>query len=428
MKRKLHLILRFSAGGTVRNRLYRCLFMLIILILPALGGCEKSRSGQEKLIILQSKVEIHDSFQKLLKQYEKETGVETVLRTFSGEAYTSNLNSTITNEEGPVIFSTGGYVNTWQYGEYLEELSDEEWADRIIDAEYLMPVTKESKIYGYPFNVEAFGILYNADLLREAGINADEIRTLSQFKACLKTLSRICDNPISLGFGETWIPGLHVTNIAFGHVKEPLQLMEKLSDGKRSLLQTAQFRDMVDVLDVLKDSTTEEIVITDYNRQITDFANGNCAMILNGSWAYSAVKNLNPDLNIDIMGLPYNDEDSELNQQFPKGITTFWCINAHASSGQKEAAKRFLDWLTFSPQGKDYILEQEQFVSPFYKTASEENPISGKIAAKEGLPFLYMNYPPGIGMKDWGASIQRYMAGAISEEKLLTELNASWTR
>lgn len=405
-------------------RILLCLGLAVLLF----AGCKKENSKERKLIILQSKVEIHDSFQALLQEYEKETGIETVLRTYSGDAYTNSLNSTITNEGGPVIFSTGGYVNTLQYKEFLENQSSAAWVQHVIDEDYLTPVKEDGKVYGYPFNVEAFGILYNADLLEEAGVHADEIKTLQQFDDCLQKLSEICENPISLGFGETWIPGLHITNMAFGHLSAPEQFMEDLSEQKITLTDTKTFLDMVKVLDVLKKNTTEEIVTTDYIRQITSFANGKCAMILNGSWAYSAVKNLNPDLNIHMMGLPFNEQNDIQNQQFPKGITTFLCINNRATDKQKELAQDFLDWLTFSPKGKRYIMETEEFVSPFYRTALKGNPVSSAVAKQEGLPFVYMNYPPGIGMKDWGASIQKYMDEKITKEELLHELETAWTR
>ena len=115
-----------------------------------------------EISLLNSKPEITDALEAAAEQYAKETGVSiTVYETdapgdYMTEAYASG---------DPTTMALVDYANVKDFSaEYLLDMSAEEW---VKDGGEASGAYFDGKLYGFPFAVEARGIIYNKTVLDE---------------------------------------------------------------------------------------------------------------------------------------------------------------------------------------------------------------------------------------------------------------------
>ena len=97
------------------------------------GGDEKSDggSGAGKITIFQQKTEIYDQLKDMAKVYEEETGVEVEVWQISGDDYYQNLKTYMSSESGPTVFSLSSSTEIEEMSDYLEDIGDLEFLDKI---------------------------------------------------------------------------------------------------------------------------------------------------------------------------------------------------------------------------------------------------------------------------------------------------------
>ncbi len=110
----------------------------------------------------------------------------------------------------------------------LEDLSSEPWASQALEG-VLSGVTVDGGVYGLPYNIEGYGLAYNKAIFEDAGIDASTIKDYASLDAALATLQTKIDNgdlkrkisiirsTIEYAASETWVTGLHSSNIALAN-------------------------------------------------------------------------------------------------------------------------------------------------------------------------------------------------------------------
>lgn len=78
--------------------------------------------------------------------------------------------------------------------DYVEDLSDQEWLKNTVDGS-LDDVTLDGKVYGIPVSVEGYGLVYNKEIFKDAGIDAS---TLTSYDAIDKAFADL-QNQIDSG-------------------------------------------------------------------------------------------------------------------------------------------------------------------------------------------------------------------------------------
>ena len=165
----------------------------MIATMAACGNAGDSKDSasedQVTIDIFQFKVEFKDQFEALAEQYEKanpdvKINIETV---GGGSDYGAALKSKFSSGNEPTIYNVGGPEDVEIWKDKLADLSDTKAADAALDGT-LAGVTTDDGIYGLPYNVEGYGVLYNKAIFEKAGIDAAEIKTLDDLEAAAKTL------------------------------------------------------------------------------------------------------------------------------------------------------------------------------------------------------------------------------------------------
>lgn len=98
-----------------------------------------------------------------------------------------------TDHEGEIKtrLASGNIPDIWmkhgwsvgRYGDFLLPLEDEAWAADLNPALEPVMVSDEGHLYAFPIDLDIAGILYNADVLAEAGVAPEDIKTWDDFMA-----------------------------------------------------------------------------------------------------------------------------------------------------------------------------------------------------------------------------------------------------
>ncbi|WP_409345318.1 ABC transporter substrate-binding protein [Paenibacillus sp. MBLB4367] len=397
------------------------------------AGGESAKPADKQNVTIkmfQFKVEIADQLQKLVTEYEKQTGVKIQVETVGGGAdYGAALKAKFNSGDKPDIFNNGGNADLDLWAEHLEDLTDQPWVKDMVNGAK-DPMTKEGKLYGMPLNLEGYGYVYNKDLFAQAGIT-ELPKTLSQLEEAAKKLQAKGITPFENGYGEWWVLGNHFVNLPFAQQANPDKFISDLNSGAAKITGNPAFENWVKLFDLTVKYGNKNPLQTDYNTQVTDFATGKAAMMQQGNWTQVQITKTNPNIKIGFLPMPISDDAAAMDK-LAVGVPNNWVINKN--SAVKDEAKKFLNWMVTSDIGKKYITDEFKFI-PAFKSISADESILGPLAAdiikysKEGktLSWNWFKFPGGeSSSKKFGDAMQGYVGKQKTKEQMLDEFQKTW--
>lgn len=400
-----------------------------------------SSSKKVTVNIFQFKVETKSALEKAVKDYESSHSNVTInVQTVGGgQDYGAALKTKFASGDEPTIYNIGGPQDVEDWKAKLEDLSDQPWVSKAYDGT-LDPVKSGSKIYGLPFDMEGYGLIYNKTIFKKAGIDPSTIKTYEDLQKAAATLdSKKKDLGLEAVFGtagkETWVAGLHDSTVPLA-----LELKDELTAYKAKTINFTYADGFKKLLDLQNkyaykpDGTNKSINSVDYSTQVEKlFSLSKVAMIEQGNWIYSTVLGINKDVadNMGLLPLPIDGDKSDC---VPVGVPMYWAVNSKKDADTKKAAKDFLNWLYTSDKGKNAIINDFKFIPALkgYDAANLQpaDPISKEITkyskAGKTLSWVFNAYPTGWGQNKLGADIQKYTSGDLSWDQLVKNAKDSW--
>ncbi|PFA99858.1 ABC transporter substrate-binding protein [Priestia megaterium] len=381
--------------------------------------------------IFQTKVEIADQLKNLTDQYTKEHpnitfNIESV---GGGEDSASALKAKFASGNPPDLFTNEGNKEAEIWKSKLEDLSDQPWVKDAYDYA-LEPMKVNGKIYGQPTNLEGYGFIYNKELFVKAGIKKLP-KTFSELEGAARKLKTAGITPFSNGYGEWWILGQHGINIPFSYQEDSNDFINELYKGKTKIEGNEAFKKYLELLDLTLKYGNNNPLTTDYNTQVTKFANGEAAMIQQGNWIQPMLDKIKPNMKLGILPIPLSD-DEVLTDKLAVGVPTSWVIYNKAPEADKKAAKEFLTWMVTSKIGKRALVKDFKYI-PAFKTIEPKGigPLGNEVLkySKKGKTFSWkwIDFPDGV-KQEFGVDLQEYIAGQKSKEDVLKTLDVSWDK
>jgi raffinose/stachyose/melibiose transport system substrate-binding protein len=421
----------------------------VAIMTGMLAGCGNTTktgtpevAAKEAVIdIFQFKVEAKDALEKATKEYmalnkNVKINVQTV---GGGEDYGAALKSKFASGQEPTIYNIGGTQDALDWKAKLQDLSKEPWVSQAFPGT-LDAVKMEGKLYGMPFNQEGYGLIYNKDIFTKAGIDASKIKTYADLEAAAGTLNSKkkdlkLESVFALPGKETWVTGLHLSNVAFAN--EFPTVVDAFNAKETTFNQNKPLKKLLDLqikYAYKPDGSNKSINSVDYSTQVEKmFSMGKVAMIQQGNWAFGSIDGIDKDLSKNIGMLPMPLEGVK-EGCIPVGVPMYWAINSSKDDGAKKAAADFLNWLYTSDKGKEMIIKDFKFI-PAFKGFEGENLQPSDSLGKEVLrysnegntmPWVFMGYPTGWGMDKLGTDIQKYIAGDITWDKMVENAKKTW--
>ena len=276
----------------------------IILVTCALLAATSSmfaaknpKKGQVRY--LNFKPEVASIYQELAAAYEKETGVKVIVETAANNAYESTLTSKMATKQAPTLFQINGPRGYANWKNYCAELSNTELYKHLTDKS--LAVTSGGKVYGIPYVVEGYGIIYNSAItdkyfaLPNKATKYKSMDEVNNFAA----LKEVCDDmqankealgikgvfaSTSLKAGEDWRWQTHLANL-FVYYEFKNNNVDLASDAtkKISFQYDKEFKNIFDLY--LNDSVipAKNVGVKTVDNSMAEFALEECAMVQNGN-------------------------------------------------------------------------------------------------------------------------------------------------
>lgn len=419
----------------------------VAIMAGVLAGCGTSKTATpvaNKAVtvdIFQFKVEAKDALEKATKEYmalNKNVTIN-VSTVGGGEDYGAALKSKFASGQEPTIYNIGGTQDALDWKGKLEDLSKEPWVANAYKGT-LDAVKMDGKLYGMPFDQEGYGLIYNKAIFTAAGIDASKIKTYADLETAVTTLdSKKKDLKLDAVFAlpgkETWVTGLHLSNVAFSN--EFPTVVDAFKAKETTFKQSAPLKKLLDLqikYAFKPDGSNKSINSVDYSTQVEkEFSMGKVAIIQQGNWAFGSIDAIDKTLsqNIGILPMPL---DGVKDGSIPVGVPMYWSVNSAKDTETKKAAEDFLNWLYTSDRGKQMIIKDFKFIPALkgYDSADlQPTDALGKDVLKyvnEGktMPWVFMGYPTGWGQEKLGTDIQKYIAGTITWDKVVENAKANW--
>lgn len=429
--------------------LVTCAFLVAT---TSIFAAKKTTKGQVRY--LNFKPEVASIYQELAAAYEKETGVKVIVETAANNAYESTLTSKMATKQAPTLFQINGPRGYANWKNYCAELSNTELYKHLTDKS--LAVTSGGKVYGIPYVVEGYGIIYNSAItdkyfaLPNKATKYKSMDEVNNFAA----LKEVCDDmqankealgikgvfaSTSLKAGEDWRWQTHLANLpVYYEFKNNKVDLASDATKKISFQYDKEFKNIFDLY--LNDSVipAKNVGVKTVDNSMAEFALEECAMVQNGNWAWGQISGVsgNKVKAENVKYLPiYTGVAGEEGQGLCIGTENFYCINKKASKQDQQATADFIYWLYSSKTGKKYVTEKLGFIAPFDTFADNErptDPLAVEISnwmAKPGITSVAWNFTlfPSQTFKDnFGASLLRYAQGAKSWEDVKASVVKDW--
>ena len=199
---------------------------IILIAVFALTSCALKAAAGGEVYYLNFKPEVADLYAKIGEAYQKETGVTLKVVTAASGTYEQTLKSEIAKADAPVLFQINGPRGYANWVDYCADLKDTELYKHLSDK--ILAVTVGDGVYGIPYVVEGYGIIYNNAIMAKYfamdGAKAksmEEINNFAMLKAVVEDMTAKKDqlgikgvfSATSLKPGEDWRWQTHLANV-----------------------------------------------------------------------------------------------------------------------------------------------------------------------------------------------------------------------
>lgn len=436
------------------------------MLLTCLAGCGDSKNGTDtgdnkaakEVYFLNFKPEIADVYKKIAEDYKKEKGVELKVKTAASGTYEQTLKSEMAKSDAPALFQINGPIGYKSWKDYCADLKDTDLYKHLNDKS--LAVTSGDGVYGIPYTVEGYGIIYNKAIIdkycslpdKKANIkSAEDIKDFKTLKTVVEDMQKNKDKlgikgvfaSTSLSTGNAWRWDTHLANV-------PLYYEFKDKAGSGSVIDAGLAAKTIDfkygdnyknIFDLyINNSCTEKGLLGSktVDDSMAEFALGDCAMVQNGNWGWSQVAKVsgNTVQASDIKMLPiYTGTSNDSKQGICVGTENYFAVNSKLSKEKQQAAEDFMNWLFTSDTGRKYVVNDLGFMAPFDTFKDDEkpnDPLSQEVMRWMGdkdvknVNWIFPAFPSEKFKTDFSGSLLEYVQGTKSWDDVTKIVKDSW--
>jgi raffinose/stachyose/melibiose transport system substrate-binding protein len=379
--------------------------------------------------IFNSKMEIQSQMEEMAEKYSEEKGVDVEVYYSSDTVaqhlatkYASNEPYTLSMVDAKDIYSLAA--------DHAVDLSDQDWVKDTTQA-----ISIDGKVYGFPVCVEARGIIYNADAIKNItgeDFDPSTVQTLDDFKALIEKLKAGgIESPTGV-MKEDWSLAGHYLPQVYEEQDDPQAFIDGLHAGTVDLNSDPKFTSLMDTFDVLKDNNYAKDSAISAEREVTEqkLAEGEIAFMFGGNWDWSVINAYDYSENMGMMPVPQNTDDGS-NTKLVGGGSKYFFIDSsdQTSDAQRQAAKDFLNWLVYDEEGQSFVVNDCALV-PAYSNITLEvsDPLGKSVKSYADADKLIPNYNylPDDHYSVLGADFQKYLADEEDRAALAQDVEDYW--
>ncbi|MBE5962901.1 MAG: carbohydrate ABC transporter substrate-binding protein [Lachnospiraceae bacterium] len=435
-------------------RAKKAVALIVTLLMTAslCSGCGSKKATE--IYFLNFKPEIAQVYEDIAKDYEAETGVKVKVVTAASGTYEETLRSEVSKSDPPTIFQINGPVGYQNWKDYCVDLKDTDLYAHLTDKS--LAVTEGDGVYGVPYAVEGYGIIYNQAIMNKyfemGGVvsSMDEIKNFATLKSVVEDMqSKKADLGIdgvfastSMASGEQWRWQTHLANLPLyyefkDNTAYDSTVLAGLAANEINFSYSDNFRNVFDLY--INNSCTDKGMLSGKSvaDSMAEFALGKCAMVQNGNWAWAQINEVSGNVvsedNIKFMPI-YTGVAGEESQGLCVGTENYFAINSKVSEELQKASEDFLYWLFSSEKGKDYVVNQLGFISPFDTFTDKEkpsDPLSKEVLAwmekdTTSVVWTFAAFPSEEFKNQFGDALLEYTQGNQDWDYVVSTVKDAW--
>ncbi|WP_332633320.1 ABC transporter substrate-binding protein [Halalkalibacter flavus] len=398
------------------------------MVLTACGGESTGSGSSSNALSLYSGVSEDaekEAIEEIAVAFTEETGISVDVN-FPGTGYEDQMRVRMASNDLPDLFDTHGWAIN-RYGEYTADLSDMDWVEYFDEAMAPILRDEEGKVYAFPINQAKDGIMYNATLLDEYGIELPT--TFDEWVDAMETVKGKSDGEVT----PLWIPGSNQYTIAqvLDQLSTPLLVTDENNNFEEELLDGSfDWSNYTPLAEFLKGLQEQGLLNTDVltaseAQRIELMAQNKIAFAFAGGAFGPAVTELNPDIQVGTIPVPAYWEGDE-----PSWIggerNTFAVFK---DSEKLDEAKQFIEFLA-QPENAKKLAEAASLPAGITNVETENyyTEFYDKWAHIQIQPYFDRVYLPS-GMWDvYATTGQELLADTLTAEQVSAEMESEYLR
>ena len=363
---------------------------LALAMALSLAACGKKADDNNKgngdeakgsVYYLNFKPEADKAWQDLAKTYTEKTGVEVKVVTAASGQYDTMLTSELDKSAPPTMFQVGNQGAVNSYGDFCYPLDNTDVMKEMTTQDFnLKNANGETVSIGYCY--EAYGIIVNKALLKQAGY---EITDITNFESLKKVADDIHARANELGFDAFSSAGLEGSSSwrFSGHLANMPLFYEFRDDNVTAQPATIKgtyldnFKNVWDLYTTDSATTGAALTTATGDTSEAEFGQGKAVFFQNGSWEYANLVTsddkgfkMNPE---DLAMIPiYCGVEGEEKSGLCCGTENCWAVNKNAKEEDIQATLDFMKWVVTSDEGTKMMAEQFGPI-PFKKAKESAN-------------------------------------------------------
>ncbi len=271
--------------------------------------------------------------------------------TVPADDYEQMLKTKIASDDAPDVFVLDNQSRYQEFSaaERLYDLSSLEGIENI-NPDMLYDGQVNGVQYAVPLDVNAYAVHYNKDLFEQYDLEVPT--TISEMRNVCEVLQENGIKPFGAGYATQFCVQFSVEVLLLPLCMDGEWHTNKI-ERKSSFAEDEKFKEAMKLWDSFYEFTGDDPWGTDWDTVQNQMANGEAAMIVNGSWTVDGVSSINPDINIGIFAMPtFEEKDSSVILMKPgAGICLY---NNTQDEARLEAARKFFNYLLSEESGNSY--------------------------------------------------------------------------
>ena len=430
--------------------------VLLCTLAATLSGC-KSTKAADNIYFLNFKPEVSAVYEKIAEEYEKETGIKVKVVTAAANTYEQTLKSEIAKSNPPTIFQLNGPIGFASWKNYCADLTDSALYEYLSDK--TLAIKENDRVYAIPYVVEGYGIIYNNEIMekyfalpdkKSALKSATEIKSFDDLKTVVEDMTAKKEQlgiegvfaSTSLLGGEEWRWHSHLASIPlYYELKEKHAGVDPIIAATNATDIEFKYADnFKNIFDLYVNNSVSEKTLLgskSVNDSMAEFATGKCAMVQNGTWAWSQISEVSgnkvKEENIGMLPI-YMGIDGEEHHGLCIGTENYIAVNANVSAEQQKMSLDFLAWLFSSEKGKKYVKEELKFATPFttLKDSQPDDPLAKEMArymndqSITSVPWVFVGFPSEKFKTSFSDELLLYVQSGKSFDEIKEIVKNKW--
>jgi len=339
--------------------------VLVLLIgMLLVGGMVAQSSLAAGITLMQNKPEIDAQLKAYAAVWAKSAKIDVTIKSCGGGACEmgQQLRADYSAGDMPDIFTIDGLESYKEWANIILDQSGEKWV-----GETSVAFKFDGKTYGCPVAVEGWGMAYNADMLKKAGIDPATLVNLAGYKAAFEKLDGMkkdlgITSVVSMAASPEmkWVTAHHNFNslLSNGLPYGDLSVVNDLLAGKVDEQRLSEYADWVELLFKYADKAV--LTTGNYDAQVGAFATGKAVFLHQGNWTDPNMKSANATF---AMAFAPHGSMAQATDGIFVAAPSYYVVNK--DSKNVKAALQFLNDLVYTEAGNDYIVNQAGMIPAF---------------------------------------------------------------